>query len=207
MAGGSITLLSPLSCSSSGSAVQPRAWLPAAFQLPLSGLFVSVSHLQPSPSAPTPLSICQQKKKRAQFCFLVASLLSLSNTCLILPLLPLLCAQRHTNEEKGPVTTARTNSTPKHSTWVRLRDLLQALSVCAAALGPAARDWHPEVCQQVHLGPAHHAAPGLIPRCQSDTVPQLPSLCHIHHRHSDDFAGSSSSIYMASTQLSHHHFF
>lgn len=126
-----------LSCNSSGSPVQARARLPAAFQLSLSGMCASVSGLQPSPSAATQLSICQHKKKRAQFCFSVASLISLSNTCLIFPLLHLLCVQRHTNKEKRPVATAQADSTPKHSTWVWLLDLLQALSFCAAALSPA----------------------------------------------------------------------
>lgn len=118
--------------------MQARAWLPAAFQLFLSGMCVSVSGLQPSPSAPTQLSICQHKTKRAQVCFPVASLISLSNTHLILPLHHLLCTQRHTNKEKGLVATAQADSTPKHSAWVWLLDVLQALSFCAAALSPAA---------------------------------------------------------------------
>lgn len=195
--------VSPLSCSSSGSHVKARAWLPAAFQLPLSGMWVSVSGLQPSPSAPIPLSICQHKKKRAQFCFSVTSLISLSNICLIIPLLHFLCAQRHTNE-KGPAATAQADSTPKHSTWAWLLDLLQTLSFCAAALGPAATDWHPEVCQQVHLGPACHAAPSLIACCQPDTLSHSSHLCATSIT---GIQGSSSRIYVASTQLFHYHSF
>ncbi|KAJ7399601.1 hypothetical protein BTVI_113226 [Pitangus sulphuratus] len=38
-------------------------------------------------------------------------------------------------------------------------------------------------------------------------APQLPSLHHIPHKHSDDLANSSSGIYMAFTKLSHYHFF
>lgn len=171
-----------------GSPVQAR--LPAAFQFSLSGICVSVSGLQTSPSAPIPLSICQHKKKRAQFCFSVASLISLSNSCLILPLLHLLRVQRHTNE-KGPAATVQADSTPKHSTWVWLLDLLQALSFCAAALGPAATNWHPEVCQQVHQGPllvtpqnpACRAAPGSTACCQPDT------LSHSSHLYATSITG------------------
>lgn len=200
--------MSPMSCSSSASPVQARAWPPAAFQLLLSGMCVSVSGLQPSPSAPIPLSICQHKEKRAQFCSSVASLISLSNTCLIPPLLHLLCAQCHTSEEKVPAATAQADSTPKHSAWVWLLDLLQALSfLLCSSTGPSCH----RVAPRGVPTPTGASWPCLPcspwPRCQPDTVPQLPSLCHIHHRHSDDFTGSSSSIYMASTQLPLYHLF
>lgn len=80
------------------------------------------------PLCPHPPAYLPAQKEESSVLFLI----SLSNTCLILPLLHLLCAQHHNNEEKRPAATAQTNSTPKHSTWVWLLDLLQAVSFWAA---------------------------------------------------------------------------
>lgn len=167
--------------------MQARAWLPAAFQLPLSGMCVSVSGLQPSPSAPTPLRICQHKKKRAPFCFSSPSQThALSFLCFISFVLST-TTMRRSGLQLLPRQTAHPSTRLGSGCWICFR------------LFPSG--------QQVHPGPACHAAPGLIAWCQPDTVPQLPSLCHIHHRHSDDFAGPSSSTYIAPTQLSHYHYF
>lgn len=172
---------------------------------------VSVSGLQPSPSALIPLSICQHKKKKRVLFLSGISHLPLKH----LPHPSLVsspsCSAPH-QQEKGPAATAQADSNPS--------------TQCGSAPGSSllcSRHWaqmpqtgtrSADRCTRVLAGDTTEPWPcwpcSPWPHCSLSArhpVPQLPSLCHIHHRHSEGFTASSSNIYMASTQLSHHHFF
>lgn len=155
----------------SGSPVQARAWLPAAFQLPLPGTCASASGLRPNPTAPTPPSIRQRaKRKGAQFCFSAASLIFLSDAC---PIFPSLHHLLHARRGGG------------------------ACSYCPGKQETRALDSQDrclKACWRVTLqglSPTHHGAPGLAARCQPGAL-QLPPLCHVPHSHSGNFTSPSS---------------
>lgn len=111
----------------------------------------------------------------------MASLISLSNTCLILPLFHLLRAQHHTSRRRGLQLLPRQTATQALNVG-----LLQALPFCAAGTGPRCHRQAPEVqtgapgsllVTPQSLGPAGHAAPGLTAHCQPDTLSHSSHLC------------------------------